>query len=283
MKVRRHADVDRFLATAGDFLAAREAEHNLIFGVLSTLRETPEAYSGPAYLGSVHDAHDRVVAAAIQTPPYRLVLSEIDEATAIDALAEDTVDRDLPGVLGPVGTVETFVLARQAVGGPTAVQTETEQVYRLSAVRAPRPVAGSRRTVRVEDRDLVRGFLEGFQLDAFGRTDPAEVEGMTDRWLAGRARTLWLWQDGDETVSLCGVGGPTPNGIRIGPVYTPPAARGRGYASNLVAEVSQAALDSGRRFCFLLTDATNPTANHIYREIGYQHVRDVHVYEFVGR
>src|SRR6185369_13413443 len=132
MKVRRHADVDRFLATAGDFLAAREAEHNLIFGVLSTLRETPEAYSGPAYLGSVHDAHDR------------------DVAAAIEALAEDTVDRDLPGVLGPVGTVETFVLARQAAGGPTAVQTETEQVYRLSAVRPPRPVAGSRRTVRVD-------------------------------------------------------------------------------------------------------------------------------------
>ena len=89
-------------------------------------------------------------------------------------------------------------------------------------------------------------------------------------------------QPATETVSLCGVGGPTPNGIRIGPVYTPPAARGRGYASNLVAEVSQAALDSGRRFCFLLTDATNPTANHIYREIGYEHVRDVHVHEFAS-
>jgi predicted GNAT family acetyltransferase len=282
MQVRRHADADRFLAAAGDFLAAREAEHNLIFGILSSLRETPEAYSGPAYLGSVHDADDHVVAAAIQTPPYRLVLSEIDDAPAITALAEDTVDRDLPGVLGPVGTVEAYVADRQAAGGPAAIHTETEQIYRLSAVRAPRPVAGTHRPAGVEDRDRVRAFLEGFTLDAFGRSDPAEVEGMTDRWLAGRARTLWLWQDGDETVSLCGIGGPTPNGIRIGPVYTPPAARGRGYASNLVAEVSQAALDSGRRFCFLLTDAANPTANHIYREIGYEHVRDVHIYEFVS-
>ena len=48
------------------------------------------------------------------------------------------------------------------------------------------------------------------------------------------------------------------------------AARGRGYASNLVAEVSQAALDGGRRFCFLFTDAANPTSNHVYREIGYE-------------
>jgi hypothetical protein len=102
---------------------------------------------------------------------------------------------------------------------------------------------------------------------------------MTDRWIAGRGRTLYLWEDG-EPVSLCGVGGPTPNGIRIGPVYTPPASRGRGYASALVAAVSQAALDAGRRFCFLFTDAANPTANHIYQQIGYEHVRDVLVYDF---
>jgi predicted GNAT family acetyltransferase len=280
MQVRHASDPDTFLAVAGDFLAAREAEHNLIYGILSSLRESPEAYSGPAYLGSVHDDDGRVVAAAIQTPPFRLVLSEIDDPAAVAALARDTLDRDLPGVMGAIGTVETFVDARVAAGGPAATLTDTEQVYRLSAVRPPRPVTGSRRIATETDRDLVRTFLEGFMLDAFGRADLAEVESMTDRWLARRARELWLWQDGDETTSLCGIGGPTPDGIRIGPVYTPPAARGRGYASNLVAEVSQAALASGRRFCFLLTDAANPTSNHIYREIGYEHVRDLHIYEF---
>ena len=34
-------------------------------------------------------------------------------------------------------------------------------------------------------------------------------------------------------VSIAGYGGPTPNGIRIGPVYTPPELRGRGYATAL--------------------------------------------------
>ena len=50
---------------------------------------------------------------------------------------------------------------------------------------------------------------------------------------------------------MCGVAGETPNGIRIGPVYTPTDLRGRGYASAVVAAVSQAELDAGRRFCFL--------------------------------
>ena len=115
MDVRHHANVNSFLAGAGDFLGAREAEHNLIFGIASTLRVAPEQYADAPYLATVeHDAE--VVAAAIQTPPFRLILSEIDDPAAITALAVDTVDRDLPGVLGPVGVVEPFVAARTAAG-----------------------------------------------------------------------------------------------------------------------------------------------------------------------
>jgi predicted GNAT family acetyltransferase len=64
------------------------------------------------------------------------------------------------------------------------------------------------------------------------------------------------------------------------PVYTPPALRGRGYASALVAAVSQAQLDAGRRFCFLFTDLANPTSNRIYQDIGYEAVCDVDEYRF---
>ena len=77
-------------------------------------------------------------------------------------------------------------------------------------------------------------------------------------------------QFSDEPVSVTGFGGPTPNGSRIGPVYTPPARRGRGYASALVAAVSQARLDAGTRFCFLYTDLANPTSNRIYVALGYE-------------
>jgi hypothetical protein len=48
----------------------------------------------------------------------------------------------------------------------------------------------------------------------------------------------FLWEQ-NGPVSLAGFTGPTPNGIRIGPVYTPPAHRRRGYASALVAALSQ--------------------------------------------
>ena len=84
---------------------------------------------------------------------------------------------------------------------------------------------------------------------------------------------LVVWDDGGP-VSLAGFGGPTPNGIRLGPVYTPPDKRGRGYASGARPPASRLLLASGR-FCFLFTDLANPTSNSIYQQVGYRPVTDV--------
>jgi predicted GNAT family acetyltransferase len=81
-------------------------------------------------------------------------------------------------------------------------------------------------------------------------------------------------------VSLAGYGSPTPNGMRVGPVYTPPELRGRGYASAVTAAASHRAFASGKRFCFLFTNLANPTSNSIYQQIGYRPVLDVNVWRF---
>lgn len=81
-------------------------------------------------------------------------------------------------------------------------------------------------------------------------------------------------------VSMAGTSGPTPNGIRVNLVYTPPEHRRQGYASSCVAALSQALLNQGRKYCFLLTDLANPTSNHIYQTIGYRSRGDVTEYCF---
>jgi predicted GNAT family acetyltransferase len=280
MEMRRFDHVDAFLAVAGPFLAAREPEHNLLLGICSNLRETPEARGAAAPYFAAVLSGDRVVAAALQTPPFQAILSEIDDPAAIDLLAEDLLDRALPGVLGPAGHVRAFVEARMARGGPPGHLKFSERIFQLTEVIPP-PVAarGRPRIAEPADRELVTAWITAFMREALGEDDPAEANDLVDRWLAGRGRTLHLWEDG-EVVSLAGVGSTTPNGIRIGPVYTPPGARNHGYASALVAAVSQAELDAGRRFCFLFTDQANPVSNHIYQAIGYRPVRDVDAYRF---
>ena len=61
-------------------------------------------------------------------------------------------------------------------------------------------------------------------------------------------------------------GGRTPNGSRIGWVFTPPEWRGRGYAS-----------------ACLYTDLGNATLNALYQRIGYERMCDVIDYRFDAR
>ena len=85
---------------------------------------------------------------------------------------------------------------------------------------------------------------------------------------------------GSRPVSLCGYGGRTTHGVRIGPVYTPPELRRHGYASALTASVTRQQLDSGRDYCFLYTDLANPTSNRIYMDVGYELVCEAADYAF---
>jgi predicted GNAT family acetyltransferase len=122
-----------------------------------------------------------------------------------------------------------------------------------------------------EDRPLLLDWFRAFMDEAIGESpDAASTAHAVDHRLEADSAGVVLWEDG-PTVSLAAFGNPTPNGARIGPVYTPPERRRRGYASALVAELSERLLTE-RRFCFLFTDLANPTANRIYEQIGYRRV-----------
>jgi GNAT superfamily N-acetyltransferase len=279
--IRRAATVAEFMALAGPFLAAREAEHNLIFGILSNYEADPSQYDERPYLAAaVHG--DRVVGAAIRTPPWRLVLSEMDHPGAVHRLADDLASADLPGVVGPAGAAGHFAAAWAERTGVPAKLLRNERSFRLERVIPPRPAPGELTRARPEHRGVLAAYARAFHDEAFGAapTPAQDYDAMAERWIRGIGRTGYLWVDEGRPVSLAGAGGLTPSGIRVGPVYTPPELRGRGYASNLVAGVSQLQLDAGRRFVFLFTDLANPTANHIYQAIGYEPVNDVDEYGF---
>jgi hypothetical protein len=281
--VQRHASADDFLAAAGDFLGAREAEHNLLFGIASWVRTNPELLTdGPATFATVTDAGGRIAAATLRTPPHNQVLSWVDEVGAVDALVDALREEPLPGVLGPTEPAARFATGwTDATGQPARLQI-AERIFRLERVIPPeRPAPGAWRLADGRDRDLIARWLVEFLDEAMPEGPPLpDPVATADRWVMQVGRIGYVWEDGDEVVSLVGASGETPNGIRIGPVYTPPQRRARGYASSLTAAASQDQLDTGRRFVFLFTDLSNPTSNRIYRAIGYEPVCDVDMYRF---
>jgi uncharacterized protein len=274
-------DVGAFLARAGAFLADREAEHNLLWGISNGVRDHPEMYAdGTPAFGAVTDADGRIVAATLRTPPFNQVLSEVDDLGAVDVIVEALRDGPLPGVLGPTKAAARFAARWTELTGRPARHATAERIHRLDRVIPPeRPASGSWRPAEPRDRELIAEWVTAFALEVDHAPPPRPFEA-ADRWIAGEGRRLYLWEDGGEVVSVAGAGGETPNGIRIGPVYTPPGRRSHGYASAVTAAATQDQLDRGRRFAFLFTDLANPTSNKIYAAIGYQPVCDVDEYRF---
>jgi predicted GNAT family acetyltransferase len=277
VQLERHENATTFLEQAQDFLLAREAQHNLILGLSSRLRTEPRLYGEDPYFASVSEG-ERVVGVTMRTPPHNLILSEIDDDSALELIAADVqeVFGSLPGVVGPKEPVAKFARLWHE---PAEIGIQ-QRVYSASEAIRPKGVSGSIRAYEDGDQDLVIAWMQAFVAEALpAGAPPEDAEHWLERKLASEDGGVVLWVDG-EPVSFAGYGGQTPNGIRIGPVYTPPALRRRGYASGVTAELTQMLLDGGRKFCFLFTDLANPTSNSIYQRIGYRPVSDADQWRF---
>ena len=273
--VHRHEPAS-FLGRAQDWLLEAEAEYGLILGIAADLASGSSVYER-VYLATV-EAAGEVVGCVFRTPPFKLGLTRMP-IEALPAVVEDVADRfdRLPAVLGPESEASRFADLWAGRRGVEVREGMRQRISRLDVVEPPaRPASGSMRPAGPGDAELAVRWLRACESDA--GVGPADPEQQVAAYL--RDRELFLWQCG-EVVSMAAATGATPQGIRIAYVYTPPEQRGRGYASSLVAELSQSQLDAGRRFCFLYTDRANPTSNEIYRRIGYRPVCDVVDLEFV--
>ena len=270
-----------FLAAAAPLLLEDEARNNLILGIAGTLERHPSVYRG-FRLWLVEDERGEATCAALQTPPYNLVLGRPRDDDALVALANALSAQrvELPGVTGAVPEVDIFSESWVARNGMSRQRRVAQRIYRLTELRPVVQARGHARTATDADRELLVDWVNAFVAEALPQGAPGgDAERTVDARLRTGAGGFTIWDD-DGPVSLTGWGGRTPNGVRIGPVYTPPEHRRRGYGSAVTAAVTAAQLAAGRRFCFLYTDLANPTSNKIYADIGYEPVCDAIDYAF---
>lgn len=287
MEILRPDDPRAFLDVARPLLAGdadREARHNLILGIARTLAEEPTLY--PKFRLWLVREDGIPVAAGLMTPPFNVVLAEPASDRGLAALVQAIVadDAPVPGVVGNVPAVDRFAGIWSKTTGRRAHVAQAQGVYALRRVCDLEPPRGAPRSAGPADRELLLDWVIAFAEEAVreggaGR-DPEGLERRLDARLRSDVEGYWFWEADGEPVSLAGFGGPTPTGIRVGPVYTPPRHRRRGYATGLVAVLSRWLMDRGHRACFLYTDLANPTSNHIYVEVGYERVCDSIEYRF---
>lgn len=128
--------------------------------------------------------------------------------------------------------------------------------------------------------ELVADWLAAFHDEATPHAPVEDWRAFTARRIA--AGQVHLWHDADAPVALAAVSARAAGVARVGPVYTPPGERRRGYGAAVTAAANAAALRGGAEHVALYTDLAYPTSNSLYQAIGYRPDHDAEERSFQG-
>lgn len=275
MRVKRYTNIKDFLNENLAFLEQQEAANNLPIGIpMSLLQEANPSIN----LYSVFE-NETLVFSLVQTPPKNfLIYGQVDTPifeALFSVLQKDKIQAS--GVIGEKELAIAFADFWKAQTGRSYFISFKQLVYQLDQVASIRLSKGQLRKATHDDLPIVAQWLVDFSNTALTAADPEEAKMIAQSKI--ESEMLYLWED-EVLVSMAAVARPTRNGITVNYVYTPPEYRGRGYASSCVTELSRSMLKQ-YKFCCLFTDLTNPTSNHIYKDIGYYPITEFREVSFL--
>jgi RimJ/RimL family protein N-acetyltransferase len=299
MRLERYRLASDFLDELRAFLEEKEAENNLLLGFLEVFVED-RGDSSKLYMAKIANDENSCRGAALYTQ-RNLVLSVGLDVSGLELVA-DSLEREglsIPGVVGPSMISQAFARRWAQRSGKRCSLAMDQRIYRFdrgisitdrvgatvmplhTKLAKPAAVEGEMRPMQPEDEDLVADWIFNFTLEATPATPYTREQSQNNARERVQAGGTFLWIADDRAVSMAALARPTRHGICVNAVYTPQHLRRRGYASLLVATLTEYALNErGKDFCVLYTDLQNPTSNAIYQRIGYRAILDSQNYRF---
>ncbi|MFF4580705.1 GNAT family N-acetyltransferase [Streptomyces sp. NPDC001373] len=259
-------------AAARRTVAAHPVVNTTLLSVIDALERCgPRAYGDAEPLFGWWTGPDGTAGGVVLHTPPRPLLLGVLPAEAVRALGGALSSEPLLARVRSltVRRTDAETLA-QAWATPTRVGEEL-RLYRLGTLTAPDPApAGRARHATEADLPLLTRWCAEFNRECGIPGVPSEAS-LRDRISYGG---FLVWERDGRPVSLAGFFRPIGSASRIGPVYTPPAERRRGYAAGVTHAVSGAAYGAGASEVLLFTDLANPTSNGVYRRLGFTPVED---------
>jgi len=312
---RTTGDVAEFLAAAGPFLRRDRVRNTVLLTVTETMRENPALHrSGPAgRAGPVGPAGPAAASARLplfgwwtptapeagneapeagkappvsgaflHTPPFPVLLSAVPADAAASLATETLAGRPLSGVNAYPEAAEAFAAAWRQTTGGRVDEHMRNRLYRLAELTWPDPRPdGTPRLADERDAALLTRWFGAFAREVNDFAQNADHAAAVRERLSYQGLTVWeAGEAGGGPVSLAGVTRQVAGMARVGPVYTPPEARGHGYGSAVTAAASERVRAAGAEEVLLFTDLANPVSNSIYQRIGYRPVEDRVVLSF---
>ena len=281
MKLKRFDDINKFLQTTKPILLENEVENNLILGVILHIQSNPDRYK-EKYL-SIVSRESEIISIAVCTPPFKLLFWGKAEQckNEMELLVDDIVHSklEMSGVLClSHHALQLVKIWQERIGEPFRTGM-SERIYKLEKVIFPKTKLGEMRLANQQDLELVCMWMQEFHFEAVPDDPMTDFEEFAKKKIENN--DLVIWQVNVQSVSLASRARPTINGICINLVYTPMQFRKKGYATALVAHLSQKLLNEGWKFITLFTDLSNPTSNSIYQKVGFRPICDFQEYYFI--
>ncbi|MEB4590247.1 GNAT family N-acetyltransferase [Candidatus Thiothrix sp. Deng01] len=191
------------------------------------------------------------------------------------------VSRPVDKAVGTAAQVES-VVKTWGLSAEDFRLDSVQQLYRLELSALKPPEDGRSQHCRIitpqaQHRPLLERWFRAHFLESLGATDDDNLT----QTVANRVGQLlaeghdWLLEYGDELVCLSGFNARLPGWVQVGPVWTPPEHRNRGYARILTGLTLKAAAAEGVHTAILFTD--NPAAMRVYEALGFQRIGDYRV------
>ena len=265
MNVVEYADAPTLWREAQAFLSHDPANNTHQLSAVKRILDLG-ARGGERFF-AVRDEHDSLVGSAVVVDTQTLFLSLMGAAT-VTALAFHLRDAQvqLAGVVGRKDALEVFT---ENFGQPFRTHANL-LLYRLAGNPEFGRALGSARLAEMSDLPLLVEWHAASEHEVGMIKVQTPIEVRVARRINDQQLSIWI--DKGEVVAFAGANALPASSARVGPVYTPPELRGRGYAQAVTAAASVQVQSDEPRTVFLFTDAVNPASNKAYQRIGYRHI-----------
>jgi predicted GNAT family acetyltransferase len=280
MEIIYPKDAHSFLKISQKALEENEVNGNLILGISNALTKNENAYGTDAPFYSIA-YNNGVSIIGLMTPPKNLLLYEHNNTdnNVMELFINELYSKNkyIPGVTGEINVAKSFMEKWTKISGCNCKINMNLRIFKLTMVEKYNRPSGIFRSAEKRDIEKIIEFITEFYVSINEIVDIGFVKEIAENGI--KNNDIFVWEN-SEIVSMAKKQRPTKHGMAVSHVYTPIEYRRKGYATAVVAELSQNILDSGKTFCTLYTDLSNPTSNSIYRKIGYYPISDSISYVF---
>jgi hypothetical protein len=271
-------DATEFLRLSEAFRSTEPYRTNIIATVAQAVAAGRRHYEKCYWWIVKEDEH--VVGIAMRTAPHGYVISPMS-LQAMELLSSEILSADskFPSILGPRNLL-MFAEPLLSKSRPV-IGREGELLYNLQTLTKP-TVKGYARYAVPDDFDCIYRWMKDMSEET-----GLFVHGMENFISSGIEQKLlliWTTEDGERAALAGYTGDASLSGTKIArvtSVFSPKHLRGNGYASGVVAHVTQMMLDANL-LPMLFTQATNPTSNKIYQRLGYEYLDENLRLEFIA-